>query len=185
MTSPIRSCIKCFVDKPIDDFYRKRKGEETRETICKSCVLVKTKERHNRLYGSDSEYRRSYLDAVNERTRLARQSPQSRAGFVIQDSRKSDRKQGREFDLDKDFVSSLISKPCHYCGDTSCLMTLDRIDNNIGHVRTNVVQACSRCNDTRGRMPYDAWLVVSEGMKKALELGLFGTWAGDFAKRRT
>jgi len=55
-------------------------------------------------------------------------------------------------------------------------MTLDRKDNDVGHVKDNVVPACVRCNYTRGDMPFDAWLVVAAGMRQAREKGLFGDW---------
>ena len=75
----------------------------------------------------------------------------------------------------------MITQPCSYCLDTEAKMTLDRIDNTIGHTQANVVPACLRCNVTRGSMPYEAWKVVSLGMKSARELGLFGAWTGGTA----
>lgn len=57
-------------------------------------------------------------------------------------------------------------------------MTLDRIDNDKGHTQDNVVPACIRCNYVRKNMPYEAWIVVAEGMRKAREAGLFEGWSG-------
>jgi hypothetical protein len=57
-------------------------------------------------------------------------------------------------------------------------MTVDRIDNNKGHLLTNVVPACLRCNLARGDMPYEAWLCLVPGLKEAREKGLFGAWIG-------
>jgi hypothetical protein len=56
--------------------------------------------------------------------------------------------------------------------------TLDRIDNSKGHTRDNVVPACIRCNYARRNMPYEAWLCLTDGMKRARELGLFKEWTG-------
>ena len=104
------------------------------------------------------------------------------AQAIIEDSRKSDKKAGRKNDLDVIFVRDLISHPCVYCGETKLRMTLDRKDNTIGHTKNNVVPCCIRCNYARGNMPYDAWLYLIDGMKKARESGAFGTWIGRLLK---
>lgn len=61
-----------------------------------------------------------------------------------------------EFDLTEDEVVSLIQEPCYYCGtigsrtarthDRFKFNGLDRIDNNIGYKKENVVSCCSDCN---------------------------------------
>jgi hypothetical protein len=62
-------------------------------------------------------------------------------------------------------------------------MTLDRKDNSIGHLLDNVVPCCIRCNYIRRDMPFEAWLIVATGIRKAKELGLFGTWTCSIHKR--
>jgi len=57
-------------------------------------------------------------------------------------------------------------------------MTLDRIDNLKGHSFDNVVPACIRCNYARRNMSYEAWLCLTEGMRRARELDLFKGWTG-------
>jgi hypothetical protein len=97
---------------------------------------------------------------------------------IFEDSRKTDRKADLYNDLTLDFVQALASNPCVYCGTTSVRMSLDRKDNSKGHTKDNVVRGCVRCNYTRGDMPYEAWVVVADGMRKAVELDLFGSWVG-------
>lgn len=48
----------------------------------------------------------------------------------------------------------------------------------MGHIMVNVVPACIRCNYARGTMPFTAWVLLTDGLKKAREEGLFGTWMG-------
>lgn len=67
---------------------------------------------------------------------------------------------------------------CFYCGAIDIKMTLDRIDNSIGHTRVNVNPSCVRCNGVRGNMPYAAWMAIVPAIKKAREDGLFGSWVG-------
>jgi hypothetical protein len=61
-------------------------------------------------------------------------------------------------------------------------MTLDRVDNSIGHIKSNVVPACTRCNYTRRDMPYEAWLLIAKSMRKAREAGMFDNWTGSIWK---
>ncbi len=92
------------------------------------------------------------------------------------DCRKFDKRHGYRNDLDLPFVRSELAKGCAYCGESATRITLDRIDNDIGHVRSNVVPACLRCNYMRGSMPYQAWLYLVPKVREARDLGLFGLW---------
>ena len=61
-------------------------------------------------------------------------------------------------------------------------MSLDRVDNSLGHTKANVIACCIRCNFIRGTMPYEAWRCLIPGVRRAYKLGLFGTWTGAFHK---
>jgi hypothetical protein len=136
--------------------------------LCKSC--------RNR-YARERYVKKKHI--INERTRVKRRT--DRAATILSDARKADRKKG--FEVAQDYVDygiieQLIKLPCTYCGETAIQMTLDRIDNTLGHTKSNVLPACIRCNLMRRSMPYEAWLVVVESVKKARELNLFGAWTG-------
>lgn len=118
-----------------------------------------------------------------ERRRALKLSQMRAAGidiarFILREARRSDRLRGRTCDLTKEQIESLIAGGCSYCGETGLRMTLDRIDNAEGHTRENVVPACIRCNYARRDMPYEAWLCLVDGMRRARRLGLFGRWTG-------
>lgn len=55
-------------------------------------------------------------------------------------------------------------------------MSMDRVDNSIGHTKSNVVPACIRCNYMRKDMPMEAWKFLVPYIKQAKENGLFGDW---------
>jgi hypothetical protein len=40
---------------------------------------------------------------------------------------------------------TLVRQPCHYCGEYE-VMGLDRVDNRIGYLPSNVVPCCMECN---------------------------------------
>jgi hypothetical protein len=98
--------------------------------------------------------------------------------FVISDCRRWDKRHGFSCVLDLDYVRTLISTGCQYCGATrdDLHIGLDRIDNAQGHLKGNVIPCCTRCNLVRGGMPYKAWLIIADAMRKARELGLFAEW---------
>tara|TARA_R110000803_G_scaffold186633_1_gene248996 strand:- start:268 stop:894 length:627 start_codon:yes stop_codon:yes gene_type:complete len=79
---------------------------------------------------------------------------------MIRSSRNSDKKKDR-YDannfIDKPFLEGLFedSAGCHYCSidftynkriDT--LVSIERLDNNIGHIKSNCVLACCKCNNS-------------------------------------
>ena len=59
-----------------------------------------------------------------------------------------DKNKGLTSDIDRDFFDQITVDGCFYCGDKENL-GLDRIDNKIGHLKTNVVACCYICNTAR------------------------------------
>jgi len=161
-------CSNCNIEKSLDDFYKKGKYYRV---YCKDCHNEKSNDA-NKITRKASHRK----EAANARSRAFRKNPDKIAQIIVKDSKQSDRKHNRENDLTKEFVSSLIENGCSYCGETLLRMTVDRINNDIGHITTNVVPACIRCNYTRRDMPYEAWLCLAPGLKEAREKGLFGNW---------
>lgn len=130
---------------------------------------------------SSKKYYSKHKERLNAQRRKARRSNIAQA--VLSDSRKSDKKKARLNDLDLAFVKILVESPCSYCGEDQLRMTLDRLDNKLGHTKANVVGACERCNYIRRDMPIAAWKVLSQGIKSVREQNLFGDWTGVIHKR--
>jgi hypothetical protein len=157
----MRTCVDCGLAKPETDFYRRiGKNKTYRYRTCGKC------------------YRKKNQAKTNAAQKRYRATGAMQAFFVKNNAKVSDGKKGREFDLDMEFVKDMISNPCTYCGRSTKFMGLDRIDNSIGHVKTNVNPCCRRCNLIRNSMPYEAWKVVATAVKKASDQGLFGDWEG-------
>ena len=78
---------------------------------------------------------------------------------MIYSSRQSDKKYNRydaDHFIDKPFLEGLFedSQNCHYCDveftyNERCdtLVTIERLNNNIGHIKSNCVLACWDCNN--------------------------------------
>ena len=60
------------------------------------------------------------------------------------------------FELTKEQVFDLASKPCTYCGNMRSLGSysyhIDRVDNNVGYVLNNCVPCCGVCNRMKANM---------------------------------
>lgn len=161
-----KRCPSCLRDLVVGDYYTHKEnvGEKvvvTLNGVCKSCFSVRW----------DPSYQKESAE---------RKDPNFRAKYILKDAVSTDRNMNRKTDLDLAWIQSQISLGCSYCGCKSIKMSLDRIDNSLGHLKTNVVPACMRCNFIRKTMPYDAWLCVVPGIKAAYEQGLFGDWTGFF-----
>lgn len=74
----------------------------------------------------------------------------AKASKMISSYRAKDRKNGvSECDIDIDWmIANILLKPCHYCGD-SHRVGCDRISNDKGHTKDNVVPCCIECNTAR------------------------------------
>lgn len=163
-TSPSMVCLgPCGKDKPDQAFELRPSGR--RRNTCLSC-------RSKAYANANLEERRAYFRQYNNQYR--RDNPHV---SIYRDSRRSDREAGLgDNDLDPIFVEEAIRSGCSYCGEVSLRMTLDRIDNDRSHTKTNVNPSCIRCNLLRGSMPYVAWLHLVPAVREARELGLFDEW---------
>jgi hypothetical protein len=159
----MKICSACNVEKELTEFWQKKPR-------CKPCTNANDKAKR-----ASGEWKTKAKNSWKyEKT--ARNDLDRTGRFILKDSRNTDKKRGLANDLDRPFVDAMISQPCSYCGDTALRMTLDRINNEIGHTKANVVPACYRCNIIRRDMPYEAWLRFRDVLRRTREDGLFGDW---------
>ena len=140
-------------------------------SFCKECSAKRHRERN---FAKSPEV----LRKRNLRLKDERANPDNRAKFITRDSRQGDKRKGFDNDLTIDAVKEMIALGCHYCGNTSIKMTIDRRHNHLGHTLDNVQPACIRCNMIRGNMPYAAWEAIVPSIKATFEAGLFEDWTG-------
>ena len=182
MSDQLYKCTICENEYPAELFtFRKRNGKVTPKSWCKPCHNTRKNDaRKSGRYVPNPDH----IAATIAKNKFNRLNGLNTAVYLYQDSRKSDRKRGLENDLDHGFIDECLSKPCSYCEATDSRMTLDRIDNSLGHIKTNVVPACYRCNIVRGSMPFEAWAVIAPAMKEAYNQGLFGDWRSEPVSRK-
>ena len=168
-------CIYCKIDKTAVEMAKR--GTNGIRSYCKPCdgkrprsnefiLRKRLKTKLRRAY-----YNRRLRDSV-ELSDIAR--------VIRQDACGSDRRYKRQNDLTIDFIITELNKGCSYCkaSPSELRMTLDRIDNNIGHTMNNVKPACIRCNYMRRDMPFIAWLAIVPVLESVRLAGLFHNWTG-------
>lgn len=82
--------------------------------------------------------------------KYSNQGLRAKASKLISQYRRTDKRKGLEVcDFDIEWVvENIMTQKCVYCGDTEEIGA-DRIDNNIGHIKNNVVPCCKICNHAR------------------------------------
>lgn len=79
------------------------------------------------------------------------------------------------FELHKEQIRELTSKPCYYCGHEPSTVErcrnndinfkwgdyvyngIDRVDNNCGYIISNCVPCCEICNRAKGAVSIEDW----------------------------
>jgi len=89
--------------------------------------------------------------------------------------RTRDRARGREYTLTLSQVRELFRGPCEYCLKPAA-GSIDRKDSSIGHVPSNCVPCCRRCNTIKNSMPFAAWEMLVPVVRQAAASGAFEDW---------
>lgn len=74
---------------------------------------------------------------------------------------------GKQWELTKEEFEEISNQPCIYCGKESCGtgVGLDRIDNEKGYLKENVVSSCADCNIVRGaRLTYEEMKIAMKAV---------------------
>ncbi len=128
-----KTCSGCLLDKPTSDFYRARKEPDGYRYECKECVRGNTNNEAKRLY--------------NKQWRL--DHPER---YMLNAARSRAKRVGIPFDLSiKDIhipdTCPVLGIPLfHGVRNNPHSPTLDRVDNDIGYLKGNVVVVSQRAN---------------------------------------
>lgn len=88
------------------------------------------------------------ISCRRERDRLKQRTINGRFSF----SRSNARIVGKQWLLTLDEYGEIVQQPCRYCSmaNNRSGVGLDRLDNKIGYMSSNVVSCCVECNVARG-----------------------------------
>ena len=84
------------------------------------------------------EYSKKYYQALEEK-------PYKTATARYRTYKCSAKRRGIIFEMSKEQFFTLIETHCNYCGATKDL-GVDRVDNNKGYIKGNIVGCCGTCN---------------------------------------
>ena len=90
---------------------------------------------------------------------------------LYKDCKRSAKLRNHSFNLDRETLTKLVTKKCHYCGEiagnsrmdrrTKTIMYyngIDRLDSNIGYEKGNCVPCCGICNRMKGVQSYQEFI---------------------------
>ena len=93
--------------------------------------------------------KRGKSKVITDISELTKSGIRSKASKMCSSYKLKDWKRGVTYDLDMEwFIENILTKECVYCGDI-LHVGCDRIDNNKGHTKDNVVPCCYTCNCAR------------------------------------
>lgn len=98
------------------------------------------------LFGKKKLKRKPKHDAAA----LAYQKLRNKASRMCSSYRIKDQRKGLATDITPEWlIDHILFKECHYCGSQE-FIGCDRINNQTGHVKANVIPCCHVCNTARG-----------------------------------
>ncbi len=145
-TEKTRQCHRCkgvFL-ATADNFLRDKSRPLGLAYECKPCHRTRKAGRDNRSDRWANHTPEQRAKAVARQYKYNR-SEKGRACFLRQAYKRID-----ACDMTVAEVLSLIRQPCVHCGTTDSPRGLDRIDNALPHLKSNVAPACAPCNFARG-----------------------------------
>jgi len=147
-SNKLYKCTICKIDKPCtkEYFYKAKnyKGKERLHEKCKICWRAEFKENN-----TTPEKRLKY-----RLTKLKYSKGTGKYKSLLKGYKQNDIKANRDNDLDEIWLKQTIENAkCIYCElPEEDQMGLDRIDNSMGHIKTNCVPCCRVCNVVRGNI---------------------------------
>lgn len=161
-----RTCTICKQSKSLTNknFHKDKSRPEGFMYSCKVCEKIRTKskpKRENRIFNSDQKVKRKI-------TQLKYYKTLEKAFHRVMSYKAIDKKKGLDFDLTIEWYKENIEgKPCYYCDDSESSIGCDRIDNQKGHTKLNVVPCCKLCNTTRmNNFTHDEMIILGRSVNQ-------------------
>jgi hypothetical protein len=150
----MKTCSKCYLTKLEEDFYK-----SSRTSVCKVCHLKITREYKRQKRLNPDFVKNEGLKQKERRVRLWQNT-------LLHDCKN----RNYDVDIDVDYINFLFKKQkgkCFWFGVTLIPSStkkhpqqpsLDRLDNNLGYIKNNVVLSCYSANIGRNETDKDIWI---------------------------
>lgn len=115
------------------------------------------------LFGKKKKTKRDYISA----NKIDKDKLRLKASKMCSSYKIKDKKRRFNYDLNTDWIiENILFKNCVYCNDNE-FIGCDRVDNNKGHTKDNVVPCCISCNTTRGNnYTYEEMIILGKTIKE-------------------
>lgn len=137
-------CKICKIEKSCDDFHKMKKGLMGVRSTCKECRKEEKKEYLKRDYviEKNKKYYLEHKKEIRDRCNKHRFTLNGQ----YHEYKKNAKRRKKDFNLSEEDCKPFFNGVCYYCGEEYNGLGIDRIDNEIGYVLTNLVPCCYRCN---------------------------------------
>jgi hypothetical protein len=141
-TTPIlKKCRRCFKEKPIESFVKRKNVSTGRSNFCKECKNKEYVEKRN----NNWDYIR-----IGERIRERKLHNKDRRKRIIKHAKERSKISGLEFNLNMEDITipdfcPVLNIPLD-SSDRNHAPSLDRIDNSKGYIKSNVKIISNKAN---------------------------------------
>lgn len=188
-------CKKCSIQKAAA---KRVKVTDDGMKLCKKCAEYKPanteyflKDKKGYFYPYCRECKKEYLKSRKNTTPLTKEELYERklskqkvarskkwANYLVDSSRNSAKRYGREFDIDVDYILDLYEKQnqkCYWYGidlepspvsKYPAKPSIDRLDNNKGYVKGNIVISCMAANYGRNSCDVEVFKNFCKTLRK-------------------
>lgn len=166
----LKQCATCGAEKPLSEFPAQKRKDGTlhHRPHCFSCKYSKEILQGKQV---DREYHKEYYYA-------------NKLDFKYKAYRHTNKSRFTTEPLTRNQAVVKMMQPCHYCG-TEKSHGLDRKDSSIGYAEDNTVPCCEKCNNILCDIPYQAKVLLKEGLVNIRKGGLLETWQIPTKRRKT
>lgn len=166
-----RLCSCCKKEKELnsENFCSDKNRRHGFSYRCRKCDSSKKDHRRERYKKMPTDQKERH----KKKNKEYRSDGYGRATCMVSSYKGIDRKKGLDCDIDKYFlVENIFKKECFYCGEKGKL-GCDRIDNEKGHLRDNVVPCCRSCNTTRmNNYSHEEMIIIGDAIRLIKKLRL-------------
>lgn len=141
--------------------------------LCHPSAYHLSKETSKAIYSCGCKNKTSVIERVKNSGYLSVKNK------IFDNYKRAAEKRNYSFELTKEQFNDLIVSDCHYCGDKPSMYYkygkgksgerytdfkyngVDRVNNDIGYVKHNVVSCCKICNNSKStltQLEWDEWL---------------------------
>ncbi len=159
-----KMCKRCGEEREILNFSPQSRDPTKRRNICNACNYKRSK---------DS----GYIDSRKEENRQYQKAYHKRSPEVAKHKSYTHQDKVKNFSNSITLIEyrELIKEGCFYCGVFGDI-GLDRIDNSLGHNKSNCKPCCEKCNFILGDIPYEAKLLMIPSLTEIKQNNLLNNW---------